>query len=895
MWSPPALPTLPYWSVPITDNGLLLVNILVQITVLATLAILAGRFFKKQATMRYNILFPAMLCLIVVVIASTAFHASQRNLLSIEFNSELIASETPFLFDAFQQEFQFDDVNTQTVGVSVSPPLEPVADEPKILDSLRDLPPTLIVFVLWVGGFFIFAVGILRALHQVEKLAKHSFTPSAKELSRLKVVSNQLKVSSQTVFRLSEDINSPVIAGIVKPVILIPDGFTEKLSDRQLREVLIHEFAHIARRDALSNFIQKIILAIFWFHPLIHYMDGEISQAREEVCDNYVLQQESALQYGETLFAINSLSHKFPGKTVPAHQLGIISTKKWNLEDRIRELLDTSRSQSVTISSKIRTLLLITLSSFALGLAGCQLQAAENQTPEQRISELENQTRALQQERNNLAQQAETLREQLNQIVEQEQRLEEQEQRMEQQTQEMLRQAQLMREQMSRSLTEIRSILQSAETEAQLQDIQELTERLLRDMLEKTENAESAVISPETQNALSNLADTVANNTADKQQILRDVGTIQARLFAGSRPIRPQGPRRARTTPPLSANDELREPAMLALTEIQELLSPQDLSVEPQYDAAKDRLDQFYEANWENLNSFERSLLLSFYVNYWLGIGDYQGAVMTFEQILQVEDVREDILLRTYRSLGQLYSALERWEPSINNYTAWRERSNVEDSVVFKGLSYAHYQLEQYDEALPYWQQYMSLASESGGTLGRDDYAYLNGIFFTLEMFEEALENTKEMIVMFNHPTDWRNLRAIHDRLGMLEDPDSASEDSSNSSANTESQINDSQNVATLADNAQYMPTNVVVPEYPPRAADRGDEGWVVLSFTVDENGSVQQQTIKVEETEPPFVFNRSAIRAASDLTYAPRIENGAATRTQNVKYRFEYRLSNDV
>ncbi|MCG8413369.1 MAG: M48 family metalloprotease [Pseudomonadales bacterium] len=776
MWSLPALPDL---SVPISDNGLLLVNVLIQITVLAALAIVAGRFFKKQATIRYTILFPAMLCLIVVVVASTAFHVFQRNLLSIELDSEFIAPETSFLFDVSPSDFEFNDVNDQAVGLVPSLSGEPIPEQSTTLDSLRDLPPTLIAFVLWVGGFFIFAIGILRSLHQVEKLAKHSITPPAEELTRLKAISSQLKISPQTIFRLSDKINSPVIAGIVNPVILIPRGFTDRLSDGQLREVLTHEFAHIARRDALSNFIQKTILAIFWFHPLIHYLDREISQAREEVCDNYVLQQESALQYGETLFAVNSLRRSFPNNRAPVHQLGILS-KQWNLEDRIRELLDTSRSQSVTISSQLRTLLLISLSAVTLGLAGCQIQAAENQTPEQRISDLENQTRALQQERNNLAQQAEALREQLNRITEQEQRLEEQEQGVEEQSQEMLRQAQLMREQMSRSLTEIRSILQSAETEAQLEDIQELTERLLRDMLEKVENTESAVISPETQNALNDLADEVANNTADKPQILRDVGSIQARLFAGNRPIRPQGPRRARPTAPLNATNELREPTMLALNEVQELLSPQDLSVEPRYSAAKERLDQHYNSNWESMNSFEKTMLLNFYTSYWLGIGDYQGAVATFEQILQLEGVREDILLRTYRSLGQLYAALDRWEPSITNYTAWRERSGAEDSVVFKGLSYAHYQLEQYDEALPYWQQYMSLASESNDTLGRDDYAYLNGIFFTLEMFEEALENTKEMIVLFNHPTDWRNLRAIHDRLGMLE-PDSENDQEENS------------------------------------------------------------------------------------------------------------------
>lgn len=762
MWSLPDLFT------PLADSNLLLVNVLIQITVLALLALLGARFFKKQASVRYTILFSAMLCLVFVTAASIAFHTSERNLLTIELKPENRPIETLFFFDTLPQDIDFIDTTDEFLAADAEVVINSAPAQTSVFDSLRDLPPTLIVLALWVGGFFFSAIGILRALHQVEKLSKQSTLPAPEELARLKSISHDLNVAPHTVFRLSDGISSPVIAGLVNPVILIPVGLTRDLSDQQLREILIHEFAHIARRDALSNFLQKIILALFWFHPLIHRIDREISQAREEVCDNYVLQQESPLQYGETLLAINSLSQNFTTKVAPAHQLGIFN-KDWNLEDRIRELLDNSRSQSVTISSTLRTLVILGLVTIAIGLAGCQIQAAESQTPEQRISELEEQTRALQAERNNLAQQAEALRQQLNQIAEQEERLGEQEQRMEQQTQEELRQAQIMREQMSRSLTEIRSILQSAETEAQLQDIQELTERLLRDMLEKTENAEPAIIRRETQSALNELANEVANNTADKRQILRDLGRIQTQLLAARRAARPQSANRVRRSPPLSTTGELREPTMLALNEVQELLAPQDLSVEPMYYRAKERLDQHYDNNWENLNDFEKTSLLNFYVNYWLGVGDYREAINTFEQILQIEEVREDILLRTYRSLGQLYAALEEWEPSIRNYNAWRERSDGDDTVVFKGLSYAHYQLEEFDQALPYWQQFMMLASENGETLGRDDYAYLNGMYFTLEMFEEALENTKEMIVLFNHPTDWVNLRAIHASLGMME------------------------------------------------------------------------------------------------------------------------------
>ena len=115
--------------------------------------------------------------------------------------------------------------------------------------------------------------------------------------------------------------------------------------------------------------------------------------------------------------------------------------------------------------------------------------------------------------------------------------------------------------------------------------------------------------------------------------------------------------------------------------------------------------------------------------------------------------------------MGQLHAAEESWQESIENYQRWLEFSAEEDDIVFRGLSYAHYQLEDFPAALPFWLSYMDLQQAQGEELGRDDYAYLNGLYFTLEDYESALENTKEMILKFNDPQDWRNLRSIYAEL----------------------------------------------------------------------------------------------------------------------------------
>ena len=162
------------------------------------------------------------------------------------------------------------------------------------------------------------------------------------------------------------------------------------------------------------------------------------------------------------------------------------------------------------------------------------------------------------------------------------------------------------------------------------------------------------------------------------------------------------------------------------------------------------------------MNGFEKQTTLSFYTNYYLSTENYPEAIRIFEQMLALESLREDTRLRTLRSLGQLHAAEENWEQSIRFFTEWREVSLIEDDLVYRSLSYAHYQLEEFAQAEPYWINYMDFLLAEGTALERDDYSYLNGLYFVLEDYEKALELTKTMIVLFDNTTDWLNLSAVY-------------------------------------------------------------------------------------------------------------------------------------
>lgn len=87
----------------------------------------------------------------------------------------------------------------------------------------------------------------------------------------------------------------------------------------------------------------------------------------------------------------------------------------------------------------------------------------------------------------------------------------------------------------------------------------------------------------------------------------------------------------------------------------------------------------------------------------------------------------------------------------------------------------------------------------------------------------------------------------------------------------------------------EYLPIVKVAPMYPPGAQARGQEGWVLLEFTVTESGSVTDAD--VVEAQPPGVFDEAAKRAVLKFKYKPRVENGKAVAVHHVQHLISFKM----
>jgi beta-lactamase regulating signal transducer with metallopeptidase domain len=81
----------------------------------------------------------------------------------------------------------------------------------------------------------------------------------------------------------------PGVVGIFRPVLLLPEGIHERLTPDQLKAILVHEQCHVRRCDNLAAAVHMIVETLFWFHPLVWWIERRLVEERERACDEEVL------------------------------------------------------------------------------------------------------------------------------------------------------------------------------------------------------------------------------------------------------------------------------------------------------------------------------------------------------------------------------------------------------------------------------------------------------------------------------------------------------------------------------------------------------------------------------------------------------------------------------
>jgi len=166
-------------------------------------------------------------------------------------------------------------------------------------------------------------------------------TPADARFHRVSVESNI------PLFQL-DGLSSPVLAGLIRPRILVSPETLHRLNQTHLHPIFLHELAHARRRDLWVNTLQILLQVLWFFHPGLWFTNWLIRRERERACDDLVLakMEGAGRDYADSILRV--LKENASPRFATVGLLGI-AERGASVKGRIRRILDTNRRIKVRI------------------------------------------------------------------------------------------------------------------------------------------------------------------------------------------------------------------------------------------------------------------------------------------------------------------------------------------------------------------------------------------------------------------------------------------------------------------------------------------------------------------------------------------------------------------
>jgi len=166
--------------------------------------------------------------------------------------------------------------------------------------------PTFVTF--WLAGVCLLLVRLAGGWWRVHRLQRIGHALAS---SRWQHVSNrlarQLGLSRFVHVVDATFVDSPVVIGWLRPVVLLPVAALAGLTPDQIAAILAHELAHVRRHDALVNFAQTVAETVLFYHPAVWWVSSIIRTEREHCCDDVALSVSGdAYAYASALAELES-------------------------------------------------------------------------------------------------------------------------------------------------------------------------------------------------------------------------------------------------------------------------------------------------------------------------------------------------------------------------------------------------------------------------------------------------------------------------------------------------------------------------------------------------------------------------------------------------------------
>ncbi|MFT3796000.1 MAG: M56 family metallopeptidase [Flavobacterium sp.] len=229
-----------------------------------------------------------------LVILATKKSASvlRYHLLTVLFVGFLVVSGITFYYEAnLQQQESLSTLNLPLIqAVTGEATHTGIIDYRLIASDFLNQYSSFIV-TIWFLIFIFKALQICNGFGQIYRIRNYkTFAPSDYWNGRIAELAGLIGLQKSVVLLESALVKVPSVSGILRPVILMPIGMLSGFPHDQVEAILLHELAHIRRKDYIINILQRLAEMVFFFNPGLLWLSNLIRDERENCCDDIAVE-----------------------------------------------------------------------------------------------------------------------------------------------------------------------------------------------------------------------------------------------------------------------------------------------------------------------------------------------------------------------------------------------------------------------------------------------------------------------------------------------------------------------------------------------------------------------------------------------------------------------------
>ncbi len=212
-------------------------------------------------------------------------------------------------------------------------PTEPVSITAIIISFIDKHANT--IALAWFIILLFKAARLCAGLHGIYRIRRVQVTDAGEHWNeRIRVLADRLRIRRHVSLLQSGIARVPAVLGYFKPLILFPAGLLASMPPEEVEAVLLHELAHVRRKDYLVNLLQQLVEVFLFFNPAVSWVSSLIRSEREHCCDDIALEQTSNNKINYIHALISFREYQLALQYAPAF-LG----RKDDLQERVRRII----------------------------------------------------------------------------------------------------------------------------------------------------------------------------------------------------------------------------------------------------------------------------------------------------------------------------------------------------------------------------------------------------------------------------------------------------------------------------------------------------------------------------------------------------------------------------